>query len=49
LFIAERGVEFINHGLELVARWGVFATQNVRHFADIEADVINPWEAVGSG
>ena len=32
----------------VVARRAAFATRNVKHFADIEVNVINPWEVVGS-
>jgi len=32
----------------VVARRAAFATRNVTHFADIEVNVINPWEGVGA-
>ena len=32
----------------VLARRAALATRNVRHFADIEVNVINPWEVIGS-
>jgi predicted nucleic acid-binding protein len=29
----------------VIARRAEFATRNVRHFADLNVDVINPWDA----
>jgi predicted nucleic acid-binding protein len=31
----------------VIARRATLATRNVKHFADLKAEVVNPWEAVG--